>query len=62
MTREYKVVVEDSSPRSDLEGRLETRINNLSVDGWAVAGIFQGTVGVIVLLERQSAAGRRKLH
>jgi hypothetical protein len=54
MPKEYKVIVEDSSPRSDLEGRVETRINNLSVDGWIVNNIFQGSIGVMVLMERES--------
>ncbi len=58
MTQEYKVIVEDSSPRSDLEGRLETRINNMTVDGWRVSGIFQGTVGIIVLMERKNTSAR----
>ncbi|MDH2901225.1 MAG: hypothetical protein PXY39_09660 [archaeon] len=60
MTKEYKVIVEDSSPRSDLEGRLETRMNNLTVDGWKLSGIFQGTAGIIVLMERDSAFGKKK--
>jgi hypothetical protein len=53
LTKEYKVIVEDPNPRSDLEGRLETRINNFTVDGWEFTGIFQSTVGIIVIMERK---------
>jgi hypothetical protein len=53
LVREYKVIVEDSVPKADLEARLETRINNLTVDGWLVENVFQGTSGVIVLMVRK---------
>ena len=55
MTKEYKIIVEDPNPRSDLEERLETRINNLTVDGWEFTEIFQSAVGIIVIMERKQS-------
>ena len=59
MNKEYKVLVEDASPSSDLEGRLETRMNNLSIDDWKLAKIMQGNTTIIVVMERDSGAGEK---
>jgi hypothetical protein len=52
-SKEYKVIVELSTPRDDLEIRLEKKINDATAYDWEVSAIFQGAVGIVVLMERK---------